>query len=127
MRTDDGRYFEEYTFNNYIAIGWNNISLYELRNSKYEDSIRSKLLDSEKLDINDPNTKGKITGIINKLHAFDNLKKGDVILVPSKGSQRIAFGVIKSGVTIVKENVDSCEYLKRKEVIYLLKMIMFIM
>ncbi|MGG5903812.1 hypothetical protein [Sphingobacterium daejeonense] len=127
MRTDDGRYFEEYTFNNYIAIGWNNISLYELRNNKYEDSIRSKLLDSEKLDINDPNTKGKITGIINKLHAFDNLKKGDVILVPSKGSQRIAFEVIKTGVTIVKENVDSCEYLKRKEVIYLLKMIMFIM
>lgn len=115
VRTDDGQYFDTYTEEGFIAIGWNNISLFELRNSKKNDDvIRKKLIESEGLDVDNSNTKAKLTGIINKLHNFDKLKKGDVIIVPSKGSERLAFGIIKDGITNVSETEDKCKYRKRK-------------
>lgn len=115
VRTDDGQYFDTYTADGFIAIGWNNISLFELRNSKKKDDvIREKLLKSEKLDVDDSKTKAKLTGIINKLHNFDKLKKGDIIVVPSKGSERLAFGIIKDGITNISNTVDECKYRKRK-------------
>lgn len=117
VRTDDGQYFDTFLNNNFIAIGWNEITLFELRDlNKYEEVIRQKLIISGDLDPEGKNTKGKVTSIINKLITFNNLKKGDVIVIPSKNSTRLAFGMIKNSFTIISDTNDDCKFLKRKEV-----------
>ena len=117
VRTDYGEYFDTYYENGFIAIGWNNITLEELKNPSDDEKIRKKLLVSEELDPNKKGTKGTLTGIINKLQTFVSLKNGDVIVMPSRNSSRYAFGIIQS--TQVEIDIDkgkSCDYYKRKKV-----------
>ena len=117
VRTDYGQYFDIYFENGFIAIGWDNITLEEIQKEDSKESVRKKILISEGLDSSLPKTKGKITSIINKLQTFVNLKKGDVIIMPSRNSSRYAFGIVES--SIVDINIDKgsgCDYHKRKKV-----------
>lgn len=117
VRTDYGEHFETYYENGFIAIGWNDITLEELKDPNSVDKIRVKLNKSENFDTSQKNTKGKQTKIINKLNAFVNLKKGDIIIIPSKNSNRYAFGIIESSnVYIDTDKKFECEYYKRKKV-----------
>lgn len=117
VRTDYGQYFETYVDNGFIAIGWNNITLEELQNPNLVDKIRNKLIISENLDESLPKTKGIVTGIINKLKSFIDLKKGDVIIIPSRNSSRYAFGIVQeTQIFIDNEQSNDCEYYKRKKI-----------
>lgn len=117
VRTDYGQYFDTYYENGFIAIGWNNITLEELKNPNDDEKIRKKLLISEQLDPNKRGTKGTLTGIINKLQSFVYLKKGDVIVMPSRNSSRYAFGIVQNTqVEIDIDNGKGCEYYKRKKI-----------
>ena len=117
VRTDYGQYFDTYYENGFIAIGWNNITLEELKNPNDYEVIRKKLLISEKLDPAKARTKGTLTGIINKLQSFVNLKKGDIIIMPSRNSSRYAFGIVQSTqVDIDLKKGKECEYYKRKKI-----------
>lgn len=117
VRTDYGDHFDTYYENGFIAIGWNNITLEELKDPNSDEKIRNKLIKSENLDPSKKMTKGKLTSIINKLHSFVNLKKGDVIIIPSRNSSRYAFGIIQSSqVYIDTEKSFDCDYYKRKKV-----------
>lgn len=115
VRTDYGQYFDTYYENGFIAIGWNNITLEELKNPNDDEKIRKKLLISEKLDSTKAGTKGTLTGIINKLQSFVNLKKGDIIVMPSRNSSRYAFGIVQSTQVDIDKGKD-CDYYKRKKV-----------
>jgi restriction system protein len=120
VRTDYGKYFDTFVKNEFIGIGWNNISLEELKNKNSEQAIREKLIKSEKFDPNKPSTKGKVTTIVNKLNHFINLKKGDIIIIPSRNSSRYAFGTIVSSQTDIDiEKSFNCEFYKRKKVKWL--------
>lgn len=116
VRTDYGQYFDTYYENGFIAIGWNNITLEDLKNPN-DNKIRKKLLITEKLDPNKASTKGTLTGIINKLRSFVSLKKGDIIVMPSRNSSRYAFGIVQSSqVEIDFDKRKDCDYYKRKKV-----------
>ncbi|MES2566220.1 MAG: hypothetical protein V4565_05105 [Bacteroidota bacterium] len=117
VRTDYGKYFETFYNHNFIAIGWDNITLEELRDPKKDDSIRKKLYKSEKLSENNPSHKRTVSSIVNKLHNFLNLKKGDVIIIPSQNSSRFAFGIIQNSQVYTEiNNTLGCDYHKRKKV-----------
>lgn len=49
VRTDYGRYFNEFFENRYIAIGWDFLSLFELQN-RDEEYVRAKIIKEEKID-----------------------------------------------------------------------------
>jgi len=117
VRTDDGKYFETFLKNGFIGIGWNEITLEEIKKGKSSNSLREKIIKSEKLDSSEPSTKGKVTTIINKLTNFVNLKKGDVIVIPSNSSSRLAFGVIEdSKIYLDIDKSNKCNFIKRKKV-----------
>lgn len=117
VRTDDGEYFDTYYENGFIGIGWDEISIEELKNTGLKLSVKDKIGRAEELDYEKTSTKGTITAIYNKLNRFINLKKGDVIIIPSKKSSRYAFGIIEDDQAYSKfENENNCTHVKRKKV-----------
>jgi restriction system protein len=121
VRTNYGLYFDTFYEHGFIGIGWNEITLEELKHVKEsEQYIREKLMRSEQFDPENKHTQGKITTIINKLINFVNLKKGDIIIMPSQNSSRYAFGEILNNLTFVDiDKSHGCDYYKRREVKWL--------
>ncbi len=120
VRTDDGKYFETFYKHGFIGIGWNDVTLEELKTASTSEKLRNKIIKSEKFDPDKKSTKGKVSTIINKLNNFINLKKGDIIVIPSRSSSRFAFGEIQSTLTVNDiYKSHGCDFYKRKKVKWL--------
>lgn len=129
VRTDSGKLYDTFKYNNFIALGWNEITTEEIKKSLdnpeflkkkissislRDEKTRIKLTNEEinysnVIDLNTPSGKLKSSMIINKLQNFYNLKYGDVVVIPSYGSNEFSFGIIdctssnQSGLLIVKK------------------------
>jgi predicted Mrr-cat superfamily restriction endonuclease len=113
VRTEYGTLFEDFVKRNYIAIGWDYITLNDLKKST-EESIKNRLAKKEKIDPAIFQGKIKITATYNKLITFINLKKDDVVVIPSRNSDRLAFGRIVDNSSY--EEVNAKEFIKRRKV-----------
>lgn len=121
IRTDSGLYFDTYYDNDFIGIGWNYITVEDLR-TKTDVEIKEKIAKHEQLDISINKSKGKVTAIYNKLKRFENLAKGDIIIIPSESSIKYAFGIIEdSNIYVDSDQSNNCEYYKRKKVKWIQK------
>ncbi|MEN7549071.1 hypothetical protein AAG747_14205 [Rapidithrix thailandica] len=121
VRTDSGKYFDTFTNNGFIGIGWNQITLDELLNSQ-KDVVKEKIARIEELDPQDQNSKGNITAIYNKLLNFINLRKGDIVIIPSHSSNYFAFGEVSDSLTYIEnDNLADCEFRKRKKIRWITK------
>ncbi|WP_294225984.1 hypothetical protein [uncultured Chryseobacterium sp.] len=116
IRTDYGKHFEVFYKGEYIAIGWDYLALDELK-TKSESEIKEKIAKNESLDVFIALQKGKITSIYNKIETFLSLKKGDIIVVPSRNSDRLAFGEIVDEEPYEAEDaLEMGDYFKRRKV-----------
>eukprot|EP01029_Cantina_marsupialis_P028487 TRINITY_DN776242_c0_g1_i1.p1 TRINITY_DN776242_c0_g1~~TRINITY_DN776242_c0_g1_i1.p1 ORF type:complete len:313 (+),score=32.11 TRINITY_DN776242_c0_g1_i1:629-1567(+) len=118
VRTDNGLYYDTYLANNFIAIGWNHITVDDIVNTSEED-IKAKIARNspQKQDQSDISYKMKISGIYNKIIRFKELRKGDIIVIPNEGSGCLAFGEIITDHIYVKiDGENGCGYHKRREV-----------
>lgn len=113
VRTDNGKWFDEFLKYGYIAVGWDYITLHEINNSK-EEYIRNKIAKAEKIDNSDFRGKMKISFIYNKLRQFSSLKRDDVVVIPSVKSNRLAFGRIADDMAF--EDVEAKSFRKRRKV-----------
>lgn len=113
VRTDYGRYFNEFVENRYIAIGWDFLSLFELQN-RDEEYVRAKIIKEEKIDDSTFGGKIKVSTIYNKIGTFLSLKKDDVVIIPSKNSDKLAFGRIVDEHAF--EDGSAKEFRKRRKV-----------
>lgn len=119
VRTDSGIHFNTYVDNGFVAIGWNQITVEDLKTLP-KSKIKSKIAESEGYDLEINKEKGIVTSIYNKIKRFQELKKGDLIIIPSDKSTRYAFGIIED--TDIHVNIDGkfdCSYFKRKKVKWL--------
>lgn len=136
VRTEHGKYYNIFRDGNYIAIGWNDITINDIRTSlKDPNLIKHKLAElSEKAEkerakankeepdqsniINLATRQGKqsATGILTKLQRFFDLKKGDVVVIPNEGSSEFSFGIVQDTSIYDEIKNDGCEYLKRRKV-----------
>lgn len=137
VRTTGGTHYEDFTTNGYISIGWDYLSIEYFRKNP-EEVVKKQI---EKSERNQPTEaedsrgesgqalKQAVTMIYNKIDRFVNqFNLGDVVLVPSKNSEKLAIGIITSDVyedsTYVQKfivlNPDSeivpCPYYKRRNV-----------
>jgi restriction system protein len=116
IRTDNGVNFEPFTENGFIGIGWNPITLEDITKLSAIE-VQQKIAKTYNIDLELAKGKSKVTSIYNKLIRFKDLKKGDVIIVPSNSSGRLAFGIVEdTNVYIDIEKSHDCEYYKRKKV-----------
>ena len=107
------KYFDEFIENKCIAIGWDYLTLYELRKIT-EDVIKKKMALFEEIDISTFGGKVKISTAYNKIQTFLSLKKDDIIIIPSRNSERIAFGRITDEEAF--EDFNKKEFVKRRNV-----------
>lgn len=120
IRTDDGINFDPFTKNGFIGIGWNPITLEDLTKLSPQDA-HQKIAKTYSLDLELTKNKRKVSDIYNKLIRFKDIKKGDVVVVPSNASGRLAFGIIEdSNIYIDTEQSHECDYYKRKKVDWVL-------
>jgi hypothetical protein len=113
VRTEKGLLFEQFTNENHIAIGWDYLTLNQLRKLSIHE-IKEKIALKQNLDITKSQGKGKATMSFNKLMLFLNLKKDDIIIIPSRNSDRLAFGRIAD--TEAYEEVEAENFLKRRKI-----------
>ena len=136
IRTNGGDYYEDFTLHEYISISWDYVSL-SILYTKDDDEIKRLIEVYEKMsttpedsdDESDGTTKGKITAILNKINRFVfEIDKGDIILIPSKNSDRIAIAEVIGDVYETENYVESylqanptteivpCPYRKRRKI-----------
>ena len=113
VRTDYGKYFDDFVKNKYIAIGWDYITLYDLKNSGKE-FIKEKIAKVDKIDASTFGGRVKISTTYNKILTFISLKKDDIIIIPNKNSDKLAFGRIVDDNPF-EENTAK-EFVKRRHV-----------
>lgn len=113
VRTDYGKYFNEFVENRYIAIGWDFLSLLEFKN-RSKEVLKAKIIKEEKIDASTFGGKVKVSTIYNKIIAFISLKKDDVVIIPSKNSDYLAFGRIVD--ELAYEDINAKEFRKRRKV-----------
>lgn len=133
VRADGGKYYEDFFLNNFIAISDNEITLEMIMECDHE-SLAGNVIEHYKslyLDIykKDDWTSQQIAHAAGRTHKFiDEMKIGDLILVPSKKSTTFLIGIVTSDIyEITEEEVSSKHevkypinpYLKRREVTWL--------
>ncbi|SDB89443.1 hypothetical protein SAMN05421734_102254 [Pelagirhabdus alkalitolerans] len=120
VRTNQGKYYNDYNRNSFIGIGWNDITLDDM-NSENEDDI--KLLIKEFY----PKT-AKIGRVYNQLRIFSKVfKKNDMIVITGPSSNSFLIGEIHSdnvySTEIEQEETEQdnafCPYEKRWDVKWL--------
>jgi len=117
VRTDSGQHFEEFYREGFIGMGWNYITVNDIKNLSVS-AFKDKIAINEKLDMSIKKSKGKVTAIYNKIIRFQQLKKGDLVIIPSHGSSRFAFGIIEDSI-IENDPKGNCNYRKRRKVTWL--------
>ena len=102
IRTKSGLFYEEFKNNSFIGIGWNNIDkniIEYLNKSKLKDT--KKLFESKKEKV--IKEIKELWGVekrvasqnLNKSERFiQEVKKGDIVMFPSKGSGEITFAIV---------------------------------
>lgn len=119
VRTDSGLHYETYFKNGFIGIGWNYITIEDLI-KKSETDIKTKIAKRNNLDLEITKSKSKVTSVYTKLKRFQELKKGDLVIIPSYGSSRYGFGIIDDNRMYSDlERSHECEYYKRRKVRWL--------
>lgn len=118
VRTESGKYYDDFLFNSYIAVGWNEINILPENNNDEQtiEIIKEKYPDS-------------IPGrILNPIKRFcQEMKPGDLVIIPSTSSATFAFGIIQSDPYIECNDTQSfdddetepCPYIKRRTVRWL--------
>lgn len=116
VRTDAGIYFDAYLKYGFIGIGWNPITLEDLTKLTPQE-VKVKIAHIYNIDLGLVKGKGKASGIYNKLIRFKDIKNGDVVIMPSYSSTRLAFGIVEdSSVYIDIDKSHDCDYYKRKRI-----------
>lgn len=127
VRTSGGSFYDEFVAENYIAIGWNEISdLEEIKQTKSDTNIKDRLMDKiKKLKTDDGKEEPQPGRIYSQITKFVNeMTEGDIVLIPSQKSNLIEFGVIESDPHIIDKKIfntedGECDFLKRRKVRWL--------
>ncbi|MDP2235028.1 MAG: hypothetical protein Q8J88_01220 [Bacteroidales bacterium] len=120
VRTNGGLYYDNFIEEGFIAIGYDEITLESIKMA--HENKASGLLelgnivrDTYKKDEYRPNF------VASQLVKFSyEIKKGDIVLIPSENSSRITFGEVSESAVFLQQRLsfmpDVCPFVKRKKV-----------
>ena len=104
VRTKGGLYFDDFYFENYIGIEWDDII----------DTNISSVDDLTKMVIEKYPDENKSTHVANQIYKFiHEFKKGDIVIIPNKNSKILVFGEILEDDIYIHDqaNVSPIEYM----------------
>lgn len=126
VRTQSGNFYEDFINFGYIAIGYNSVSLKDIKNA-FQDEKKKGFLAEIIEKIYPEEARPNYIG--NQLIDFSyNIKKGDIVVIPSYSSAYISIGkVLDTPVyqsTVFHEN-EKCNFTKRKKIEWIKKQVDF--
>ena len=106
VRSNSGKFYTDFNINNYVGIGWNEISLNDIQSTK-NNTTKLKAILKEKMEIDEDkepseNIYGSAAGQM--LRFCNNIKLNDIVVVPSEKSELFLVGKVSSGVYEVSDN-----------------------
>ena len=130
VRTMGGDYYKEYTSNEYIAIGFNEISIADIKQAnmygkKASEQLKlmleaKRLTDKQLDDEKDPGYAAN-----QMLNFYNKINVGDLIVIPGKNSDYVAIARVESEV-YEEQNIpklpDYCQFKKRRGIKVLKKL-----
>ena len=122
IRTSGGDYYDDFRFNNYVAIGWDSIPAeWIIRKPLF--AVDDYSVDEPKQSLSEKEFKNKVTelypdekrpGLVyGQLNTFYNVMQvGDWIVIPSKGTQDLTIGILGDIIheDIERKNIPDSEY-----------------
>jgi restriction system protein len=125
VRTQSGDYYDDFLKGNYIALGYNEVSLYSISQTRNKDGI----IDEDKLIQfilsaypNEERPRYIATQLVDFVY---NIKKGDIVIIPDVASEKLSFGEVSNSTAFIPRLRDNCPFIKRKNVKYLKKDVPF--
>lgn len=97
IRTQGGLHYNEFYNNDFVGIEWDEISDLKFIQNTDESILKQKVEEV----YNDVQKPGYIVGQIKK---FMDIKVGDIVLIPSEGSEYLAIGEVIGDVYIYEED-----------------------
>lgn len=123
VRTFGGKYFDSYKNYNYIALGHDEISYSAIDNIRVEAKNDGLIIlkDLKTLCDNTYDEESRPGLIASQIYKFVfEIKKGDVVVIPSENSEEIAVGIVTATPVLEVSSKDlfltDCPYMKRKSV-----------
>lgn len=114
VRTQDGTFFEEFLSGGYIAIGWNKVTPEIIREAKKRNQIQ------EYISKHFPNENRHGLTVTHMIRFVNEMRIGDIVVIPSKSSENFSFGEITSDVFLETDfEPGRCEFTKRRKVNWL--------
>lgn len=115
VRTSGGVWYDEFSNDNFIGINWNELTE---KHCKTDNRTEAEVIISN----NYPESKqpGKI--IKNIIKFYQEIKIGDVVMIPDENSKKINFGIISGEdvyeITVSQTKIDEgyCPFKKRRKV-----------
>ncbi|TXK71963.1 hypothetical protein [Mesonia sp. K4-1] len=128
IRTDGGDNYDVFRDNNFVAIGWDYLDNRHLPVMFQENqALRQRIVEKEnaiykaednprRLNDGGAGDKATITKIINTVKRFSDLRKNDIVVIPSSDTKNLSFGYIQDESVYIDANDDRCERVKRRRV-----------
>lgn len=121
FRTKAGKYYYDFQLNGFIALGWDLIL-----SSLVTDPTVDKEKKKEQIEVLYPDEK-RPGLILAQLDVFYNqMKEGDIVVIPASGSKQIAIGMIGDFLEKVEHKLqtdeyEKCEFVHKRKVEWLKK------
>lgn len=119
FRTMGGNLYDEFVSKGFIAIGYNDIVMKDLRGLPERDDMARSFVKVRLREVNSDLTDNQIAVAAGQIvKFFRELSVGDIIVAPSYQSRKYAIGVIESEMyeDSSKHNQGECQFVKRRKV-----------
>ncbi|MEX8549365.1 MAG: hypothetical protein V5804_17320, partial [Mucilaginibacter sp.] len=102
LRTYSGELYNYFLENNFVGLGFNNVPYQYIEEAQISDEATLNRL-QKYIDSNSEYKKGEATKWAKQLVTFNHLVKvDDIVIIPSKSSDDLSFGIIESDTFFVK-------------------------
>jgi len=119
VRTEGGRYYKDFIESGVIAIGYNEVPYSSIIASRTNDGYDYRILSGIIRDLFKQKERRPNLAASQILKFTYDIKKGDIVLIPTYNSHKITWGrVAESPLITLDLSSDNCPYLKRKKVIW---------
>jgi hypothetical protein len=120
IRTNRGEFYESFKSGNYVAIGYNEITLEDIQISQTGDAVGFRILSERISEVYEDEFRPGF--VASQLMKFTyEIKKGDIVMIPSHSSHEISFGEVTQTATYLSTPINESDspFQKRKKVRWL--------
>lgn len=122
VRTQSGDYYRDFVKNEFIAIGWEEIELIDIKKLTSSETGLISLTEKIKKIYKNEQRPGYVATQLTRF--VRDMKKGDIVIVPSINSNKVTFGEVALSATFVgqskrSEDYIACPFSKRKRIDWL--------